>query len=121
MIADPRRCDFRPARDLPVCTGSENAECFSSAQVKTLETIYGDLVLNGKTVAPGWPVGAEITGPNGTSGWDGWIVRENGMGQAAQYAESALQYMIFDKPDTAYKITQFNLERDAARFDWVGN
>ena len=112
--------DFRPSRDLPVCSGMEGAECFSPAQIKTLETIYGEVVLNGKAVAPGWPVGAEIAGPNGTSGWDGWIVRENGMAQAALYAESAVQYMIFDKPDPSYRITQFNLEKDASKFDWIG-
>jgi feruloyl esterase len=75
LIGDPRRCDFQPSRDLPVCPGDDQADCFTAAQIRSLETIYSPLVLNGKRVTPGWPVGAEIAGPNGTSGWDGWMVR----------------------------------------------
>lgn len=120
LIADPRRCDFRPARDLPVCDGADGPACFTAGQIRTLETLYGDVVLNGKRVAPGFPVGAEIAGPNGKSGWDGWIVREDQLSQSALYAESALRYMVFPKPDPTYQLTQFNLEKDASRFDWLG-
>jgi feruloyl esterase len=120
LIADPRRCDFRAGRDLPVCAGADGPDCFTAAQIGTLETIYGDIVLNGKPVARGWPVGAEIAGPTGISGWNGWILREQGMGQGAQYAESAVRYMIFDKPDPTYELAQFNLEKDAQKFEATG-
>lgn len=117
LIDDPRQCDFQPTRDLPVCSGAEAADCFTSSQVKTLQGIYSDLVLNSKRVAPGVPVGAEIAGPNG-SGWDGWIVRDGQLSQGQMYAESALQYIAFPKPDPTYQMSQFNLERDASRLDW---
>ena len=120
LIDDPKRCEFQPARDLPVCSSGDNADCFTAEQIRTLETIYSDLVLNGKRAAFGWSVGAEIAGPAGTSGWDGWIVRERGLGQSAMYAESALRYMIFPKPDPGYELTKFNLERDAHHFDRIG-
>jgi feruloyl esterase len=120
LITDPRRCDFKPARDLPVCAGADAPDCFTSAQIKTLETIYSDLVLNGKRIAPGWPVGAEITASNGRSGWDGWIVRDDGLSQSAQYADSALKFMVFPKPDPEYQMMRFNLERDAHLFDEPG-
>ncbi|MBI4908031.1 MAG: tannase/feruloyl esterase family alpha/beta hydrolase [Acidobacteria bacterium] len=120
LITDPRACDFRPSRDLPVCDAADSATCFTSGQIKTLENMYGDLVLNGKRVMYGWPVGAEIPGPNGTSGWDGWLVRANGLSQSANYAESALRYMIFPKPDPNYDMAKFNLERDAHLFNEVG-
>jgi feruloyl esterase len=120
LITDPRACDFEPSRDLPVCSGAEAADCFTSAQIKTLDTIYADVVLNGKRVAPGWPKGAEIAGPTGKSGWDGWIMREKGLSQSAQYAESAVRYMIFAKPDPEYDLARFNLERDAKLFDEAG-
>jgi feruloyl esterase len=120
LIADPRQCDFKPARDLPICSSGDAADCFTEGQVKTLETIYADVVLNGRHVAPGWPVGAEIAGPNGRSGWDGWIMRDGELSQSAQYAESALRYMIFPKPDPTYEMTRFNLERDAHLFNEVG-
>jgi feruloyl esterase len=38
LIDDPRRCDFRPSRDLPKCEdGSDNSGCFTPAQIGTLE------------------------------------------------------------------------------------
>jgi feruloyl esterase len=120
MIDDPRRCDFQASRDLPVCPGADAADCFTAAQIRALEGIYSDLVLNGKRAAPGWPAGAEIAGPNGVSGWDGWIMRERGVAQSALYAESALRYMVFPKPDPAYELTQFNLERDSHHFERSG-
>ena len=120
LIGDPRQCDFRASRDLPVCAAGEASDCFTAEQVKALETVYSDVVLNGKRAAPGFPVGAEIAGPNGSSGWDGWIVREGGLSQSAQYAESALRYMIFPRPDPAYDLRRFNLETEAHRFDWIG-
>jgi feruloyl esterase len=119
LIDDPRRCDFRTSRDLPVCAGADEADCFTEAQAKVLDTIYSDLVLNGKRVAPGVPAGAEIAGPNGTSGWDGWILREGQLSQSAVFAETALRYMVFPKPDPAYELSRFNLEQDAHRFDWI--
>jgi hypothetical protein len=120
LITDPKTCDFEPARDLPVCSGADGDGCFTTAQIKTLDTIYADVVLNGKRIAPGWPKGAEIAGPTGKSGWDGWIMRQTGLSQSAQYAESAVRYMIFPKPDPQYDLAKFNLERDAKLFDEVG-
>ena len=68
LITDPRQCDFQPARDLPICAAAESPDCLTSDQIKTLDTIYNDVVLNGKRDFPGWPKGAEIAGPNGHSG-----------------------------------------------------
>jgi pimeloyl-ACP methyl ester carboxylesterase len=119
LITDPRSCDFEPARDLPVCPGAESADCFTDGQIKTLDTIYADVVLNGRRVARGWPKGAEIAA-NGKSGWDGWLMRESGLSQSAQYAESAVRYMIFPKPVLDYDLAKFNLERDAKLFAEIG-
>jgi tannase/feruloyl esterase len=120
LITDPRSCDFEPSRDLPACSGADGADCFTAAQIKTLDTIYADVTLNGKRVAPGWPKGAEIAGPTGKSGWDGWIMRESGLSQSAVFAEAAVRYMIFPKPVPDYDLARFNLERDAKLFDEVG-
>lgn len=120
LIGDPRRCPFEPARDLPVCTGAENEQCFTRGQIAALETIYRDVVVNGRRVAPGFPVGGEIAGPNGRSGWDGWILREGQLSQSALYAESALRYMTFPRPVPEYELGWFQLERDASRLEWLG-
>lgn len=120
LIDDPRKCDFEARRDLPVCTGDSGLDCFTRGELATIETIYGDVILNGKRVAYGWPVGAEIAGPNGVSGWDGWIVRASGLSQSAQYAESAVRYMIFPRPDPEYDVRTFNLETQSHLFDPIG-
>ncbi|MFN7933046.1 MAG: tannase/feruloyl esterase family alpha/beta hydrolase [Bryobacteraceae bacterium] len=119
LIDDPRKCDFKARRDLPACSGDQHADCFTGAELSTIETIYGDVMLNGKRVAFGWPVGAEIAGPNGVSGWDGWIMRANGLSQSAQYAESAIRYMIFPKPEPEFDMRKFNLETQSKLFDPV--
>ncbi|MCW5976858.1 MAG: tannase/feruloyl esterase family alpha/beta hydrolase [Bryobacteraceae bacterium] len=120
LITDPRRCDFKPARDVPVCAGEEREDCFTPQQIRTLETIYGDVILNGERVAPGFPVGAEIAGPNGQSGWDGWMVRDGQLSQAAVFADSSIRHLQFPKAGAPADMASFNLEKDASRFDWLG-
>lgn len=122
LITEPRRCDFKAARDLPVCApGGPASGCFTEGEIHTIEVIYSDVVLNGARRAFGFPPGAEVIGPSGASGWDGWILKDgSATPQSAMYAESALRYMIFPKPDPSYQLTQFNLERDAHQFDWIG-
>jgi feruloyl esterase len=115
LIDDPRRCDFKPARDLPVCSGTDRADCLTPAQLETVVTIYSDVVVDGKRLSPGFPVGAEIAGPNGRSGWDGWIVRDGELSQSASMALSALRYMVFPKPAPDFQLAQFDMGRDLPR------
>ena len=109
LISDPRRCDFRPSRDA--------ADLFTSEQAQALDVVYRDVVIDGRRLTHGIPPGAEIAGPNGVSGWNGWIVREGGLPQSAQFAESSLRYMVFPEPRLDYPLSQFNLQRDAPLFD----
>jgi feruloyl esterase len=101
LIDDPRRCNFQPARDLPRCTSSEEtSKCFTDAQIGTLEKIYGDIKGQGKRIFPGWPVGAEIAGADGSSGWNQWIVREApGNTTAYSFADSFFRYMAFPRKE----------------------
>ena len=56
IIDDPRRCDFKPSRDLP-----KGEEGFSEAQIAALEKIYGGpRTSKGQSLFPGEPVGAEL-------------------------------------------------------------
>src|SRR5262249_10549206 len=94
LIDDPRRCDFRPSRDLPKCAeGADAADCFTPAQISALEKIYGDVISRGKRIFPGWPVSAEVAGPNGRSGWEGWLVRDGAPTISVNFAESFFRYM----------------------------
>lgn len=122
LIEDPRRCDFQPARDLPRCAADERGDCFTPAQVQTLERIYGPVMSNGKPIFTGWPVGAEIAGPNGRSGWDNWIVHETG-GKTIQsaFGESFFRYMAFPQKNPSFELSQFQFDRDPARLDWIHN
>jgi len=121
IIDDPRRCNFQPARDLPRCeAGGDTPQCFTSAQIGTLERIYGDLRSQGKLVHPGWPVSAEIAGADGRSGWDQWIVRETSERTIAyNFAESFFRYMAFPRKEQGIDARSFNLERDAPRLEWI--
>lgn len=120
LLTDPSQCDFVPSRDLRVCSGTEDAGCFTPGQIKTIEAIYRDVTVNGQRAAFGFPKGAEIAGPNGRSGWDGWILKDDGLAQGPLYADSALKYMLKGKYDPDADILKFDLERDAAQFEPIG-
>lgn len=121
LIDDPRRCDFQPVRDLPRCAGgADDAGCFTPGQIATLERIYGDLYSQGRRIFPGWPVGAEIAGPDGASGWSNWIVQRGGGKPIwAVFGETFFQYMAFSRPDPNYTLSKFDLDKDPARLDWI--
>ncbi len=121
LIDDPRNCDFRPARDLPKCAdGADKNDCFTAAQIGALEKVYGDVFSQGKRIFPGWPVGAEITGPNGRSGWDNWIINEQGQATIElNFAESFFRYLAFPQKNPNYKLTDFDFDKDPARLDWI--
>jgi feruloyl esterase len=121
LIDDPRHCDFRPSVHLPRCAaGTDEAGCFTSTQIATLEKIYGDIQAGGKRFFPGWPVGAEIAGADGRSGWDGWIVTQTGeKTRAFQFAESFFRYMAFPRKEQAIELNAFDVEKIAPQLDWI--
>ncbi len=122
LIDDPRRCDFQPSRDLPKCAeGSDSANCFTAAQIGTLEKIYGDVVVDGKRVVRGWPVGGEAADAKGHRGWQNWIIRDEGQSISAAFAESFFRYMAFPEKDPNYKLANFDVAKDPARLEWIRN
>lgn len=121
LIDDPRRCGFQASRDLPRCAaGSDAPTCFTDAQIGTLEKIYGDIHSQGKRIFPGWPVGAEVAGDNGRTGWDQWIVRETADKTIAHtFAESFFRYMAFPRKEQGIELSDFNVEKHASQLDWI--
>ena len=118
LIDNPLRCDFRPARDLPRCDGADRENCFTAGQIAVLEKIYGDVMRHGKRIFPGWPVGAEVAGPNGQSGWLGQVI-DTASGQSAWngYASGFVRFIL--GPGTplanftdADAIAKFDVEKD---------
>jgi feruloyl esterase len=70
LIDDPRRCDFDPALDVPVCqAGSDTPQCLTAAQAGTFKKIYGGAMSGGKPYFPGFMYGSEAmgAGPGETS------------------------------------------------------
>jgi feruloyl esterase len=123
LIDDPRRCDFQPARDLPHCAaGADQADCFTANQIAALERIYGDVMSQGQRFFPGWPVGAEVAGPNGQSGWLGQeIDGPNGPGAWTSYGFNFLRFIAPGaragnvETDANSTFSKFDIDKDPAR------
>ncbi|MBI1791383.1 MAG: tannase/feruloyl esterase family alpha/beta hydrolase [Acidobacteria bacterium] len=116
LIDDPRKCAFEPSRDLPKCSGeSDGADCFTAKQIGALEKIYGDIVGQGRRLFPGWPVGAEVAGANGRSGWEGWLVRDDARTISVSFGETFFRYMGFPEKDANYDLSRFDFDRDPGR------
>lgn len=90
LIADPRQCDFDPAADLPTGDGETD---FTPEQIAALQSIAEGIKVNGETVFPGVPWGVEGMTAAGDSGWDLWIVSEDGPSRQLVYGETFLQNM----------------------------
>jgi feruloyl esterase len=126
LIDDPCRCDFDPARDLPLCAArQERPDCFTPGQVRALKAIYGGVVSGGKPYFPGQPVGAEKVGKPfvgsapPSSGWDQWLIAEAGKSRQLLYGESFVRHMGFRKADPSYDWRTFDFDRDPARMDAI--
>ncbi|MCX6621368.1 MAG: tannase/feruloyl esterase family alpha/beta hydrolase [Acidobacteria bacterium] len=120
IIDDPRRCDFRPSRDLPRCAGgADNNTCFTEAQITALEKLYADITSQGQRIFPGWPVGIEAAPPKGRSGWDQWIVRDGGPTIGVTFAENFFRYMAGPKAEPEWKLAQFDVNKDPQRLEWI--
>jgi hypothetical protein len=115
LIDDPRRCDFKAARDLPRCAeGSDQADCFTAAEIAAVERIHSDVMSQGKRYFPGWPVGAEIAGPNGQSGWIGQQINgPNGSGAWTSFGQNFLKFMA----PGAKSFDSFDVDKDPARIE----
>ena len=120
VIDDPRRCGFLPSRDLPKCAiGAGGGDCFTPAEIGTLDKIYGDVMGGGQRLFPGWPVGAEAAGPDSRSGWVPWIVPAEGRSISATFAESFFRYMAFPEKDPKFDLAKFDFNKDPARMAWI--
>jgi hypothetical protein len=117
LIDDPRRCAFNPSADVPKCTGDAAAGCLTSAQLHTLDTIYGSVKKGDADIFPGWPVGSEVAaaGPNNTSspGWMPWFIA-SGPNRPVQalFGETFFKYLAFGKANPTYDWLTFDVNAD---------
>jgi hypothetical protein len=117
LIDDPRKCGFEPSRDLPKCAaGTDQPGCFTGAQIAAITRIHSDVQSQGKRLFPGFPVGSEVVGPNGQSGWLGQMVDgPNAQGAWPRFAEGFLRYMLFPEKDAKLSLSQFDIDKDPPR------
>ena len=88
LIADPRQCNFDPAKDLPADAG------FTAAQVAAIQQIYEGVKVGGKVVFPGVVPGTEGLTAKGVSGWDQWMVTDEGPSRQLVYGETFMKNML---------------------------
>ncbi len=124
LIDDPRRCDFKPSRDVQQCApGSDGTDCLTPAQAGALEKIYAGITLpDGQKYFFGWPLSAEGVGEEFThsgrqvSGWDGWMINADGsMSRQATYMTTFMKNLAFGRPEPDFDFRKFDFAKDPAR------
>ncbi len=128
VIDDPRRCDFKPARDVQQCAqGSDAADCLTPRQTQAMEKIYSGITLpDGSKYFFGWPAGAETVGAEFTgsgrqvSGWDGWIVTADGQAsRQTDYMTTFMKNAAFGQADPDFDFRRFDFQKDPARMSAI--
>ena len=121
LIDNPLRCGFKATEDLPRCAeGKDQPDCFTAAEIASANRIYSDIFRQGKRFFPGWPVGAEVFGPNGQSGWFGQEVSVPDRGSVwATYAQAFLRYMAMPNADPEQTIAGFDIDKDLPRLAFL--
>jgi len=125
LIDDPRKCDFDPARDVPVCSpGTDHEDCLTAAQAAAIAKVYGGPISNGEQFFPGFMPGSEAVMPNffggGTSsGWMNMIVSAQSDGKPADFtlAEDTMRYLVHKPPKPNYDYRTFDFDRDIHLLD----
>lgn len=113
LVSDPRPCDFKP--ESLTCTGEEAANCLTTAQLASVQKIYGGLRDGaGRMYAPPFPFGHE----DGSSGWQGWIT---GVEPPTRRADGRLE--LSTRPPSGYALAQSNfrflaLDQDDPSYTW---
>jgi feruloyl esterase len=127
LIAEPLRCDFDPAEDLPRCNdGVAHPGCFTDGQIGTLDVIYSDVKSQGEIIMPGLPVGASAQGrvvgpfpPYMGSGWNPYLVNQDAMPFRLRGSASFLQHIAFDTPRPNYDWHDFDIHSDPQHIQWI--
>lgn len=94
IINDPTVCDFDVAS--LSCGDRQSKECLTNEQVRAAENVYGDVVVNGKRLFPGYPVGAEAY----PGGWARWLTGGVSLGDVGEFQEGVAADSPFPEPET---------------------
>jgi hypothetical protein len=120
LIDDPRKCNFNPTVDVPICpAGADRADCLTPAQAGAVGKVYSGPVSNGKPFFPGFMPGSEavvdgLFGGGSGSGWMNVIVSAQPDGKPADFnlAENTMRYLVSKPPKPDYDYRTFDFDRD---------
>jgi hypothetical protein len=92
QLRNPLRCDFDPARHVPICSETSGSACLTPNELAALQKIYAGK----EPFVPGVPVGSENT----AGGWSQWILPDSLTGTPALHTviADAFEWLMF-KPD----------------------
>lgn len=116
ILNDPRACSFDFSH-LPKCPGDvAGKDCFTSAQVEAIKSVYQGVANQHEAIYPGFPFGCE----NDPAGWLPWIVGPNPSTMALNFPSlqfafgtEIFKHLIFQDPDwdyTTYDFANFSNE-----------
>ena len=125
LIDDPRKCQFDPARDVPICKpGADGPHCLTSEQAAAISKIYSGPLSNGKPFFPGFEPGSEavttgLFGGGKGSGWLNVIVTAQPDRKPADFnlAEGTMRYLVLKPPQPDYDYRSFDFDRDIHLLD----
>jgi feruloyl esterase len=128
LIDDPRKCDFNPALDVPICSeGKDSQDCLTAAQATAIAKVYSGPMIKGKSIFPGFMPGSEaimpsLFGGGSGSGWMNVIVSAQPGFKPADFslAEDTMRYLVHKPPKPDYDCSTFDFDRDIQMLDEWG-
>jgi hypothetical protein len=115
IINDPRDCKIDLSK-LPLCPNNQQgAACFTKEQIAVIKAVYEPLVVDQKTIYPGFPVGLEAE----MGAWDAWISGTNPNQKPSlhyMFGTNMLKYLVFNDPNWDYTKYDFKKFFDETRF-----
>lgn len=125
IISSPQTCRFRPT--VLLCKTGQTKRCLNAQQVRAAEMIYtgpataaGQPLLSGGPL-PGSEFDASLDDPSSGNWSQAYVGREGQIGAYSVIAQEGLRYMFFDEdPGAAWKITDFDFDRDYKRLGIMG-
>lgn len=99
IITEPRNCKVDLSK-LPACPNNQpGAACFTKEQLAVFRAVYEPLVIDQKTVYPGFPLGLEAE----QGAWDAWIAGTNQTPSLHyMFSTNMYKYLVFNNPDWDY-------------------
>jgi hypothetical protein len=115
IINDPRDCRIDLSK-LPLCPNNQaGVACFTKEQIAVIKTVYDPLVVDQKTIYPGFPVGLEAE----MGAWDAWIAGTNPYQKPSlhyMFSTNIFKYLVFNDPNWDYTKYDFKRFSDDTRF-----